>query len=262
MKSSESGIERLLSVVARLRGDGGCPWDREQTLDSLRKYLVEECYELVDAIDGGGIDQHLDELGDVLLQVVLQSEIRKEEKNFCFDDVAHHLSDKLVRRHPHVFGDLKVDRSEEVVRNWVAIKSKEKNNREDKSIADGIPRHLPSLQRAYKIQERASRVGFDWDDIEDVIAKVDEELEEVREALASGDAELFKEELGDLLFAAVNLSRFEKVDPNAALDGASSKFVARFSEVERRIIASGRSMSDCTLGELDAEWDAVKKLRA
>ncbi len=261
MKSSESGIERLLAVVERLRGEGGCPWDREQTLDSLRKYLVEECYELVDAIDEGDVDQHLDELGDVLLQVVLQSEIRKEEKAFCFDDVAHHLSDKLVRRHPHVFGDVIADSSEDVVRNWVAIKAEEKNRIEENSIADGIPRHLPSLHRAQKIQERASRVGFDWDNVEDVLAKVEEELVEVREALASGDQEHLKEELGDLFFAAVNLSRFEKVDPNAALDGASSKFVARFSEVERRIIASGRFMSGCTLEELDAEWDAVKKLK-
>ena len=143
--NSESGIERLLSVVARLRGDGGCPWDREQTLDSLRQYLVEECYELVDAIDGGDADQHLDELGDVLLQVVLQAEIRKEEKNFCFDDVAHHLSDKLVRRHPHVFGDVIADTPEEVVRNWVAIKSKEKNNT-DAIINKGL---LPSKIEKY-----------------------------------------------------------------------------------------------------------------
>jgi len=256
--NSESGIERLLGVVERLRGEDGCPWDREQTLDSLRQYLVEECYELVDAIDGGNVDQHLDELGDVLLQVVLQSEIRKEEKAFCFDDVANHLSDKLIRRHPHVFGDVIADTAEDVVRNWVAIKDEEKGSKPKKSIVDGIPRHLPSLHRAHKIQERASRVGFDWDNVKDVFAKVEEELEEVREALASGDAEHFKEELGDLFFATVNLSRFEKVDPNAALDGATTKFVSRFSEVEKRIKASGRLMSDCTLEELDAEWDAVK----
>lgn len=257
--NSESGIERLLGVVERLRGEDGCPWDREQTLDSLRQYLVEECYELVDAIDAGNVDEHLDELGDVLLQVVLQSEIRKEEKAFCFNDVANHLSEKLIRRHPHVFGDVIADTTEDVVRNWVAIKAEEKQSNQRKSISDGIPRHLPSLHRAHKIQERASRVGFDWDNVGDVIAKVEEELDEVREALASGDAKHVKEELGDLLFSVVNLSRFEKVDPNAALDGATEKFVSRFSEVEKRIKASGCSIDVCTLEELNIIWDEVKE---
>jgi tetrapyrrole methylase family protein/MazG family protein len=220
---------------------------------------VEECYELVDAIDAGNVDQHLDELGDVLLQVVLQSEIRKEEEAFCFDDVANHLSDKLIRRHPHIFGNVIADTTEDVIRNWVAIKAEEKQSNQRKFISDGIPRHLPSLQRAHKIQERASRVGFDWDNVEDVLSKVEEELNEVREALASGDARHVKEELGDLLFSVVNLSRFEKSDPNAALDGATKKFVSRFSEVEKRIKDSGRSIRDCTLKELDAEWDTVKK---
>lgn len=255
--SRESGIDRLLAVVARLRGEDGCPWDREQTLDSLRKYLVEECYELLDAIEGGSTDEHLDELGDVLLQVVLQTQIRSEEKAFCFDDVANHLADKLVRRHPHVFSSVKVDSVDDVVRNWAAIKSEEKEPEE--SIADGIPRHLPSLQRADKIQAGASRVGFDWDNTADVLAKVEEELAEVREALESGDREHFKEELGDLLFATVNLGRFEKTDSADALDGAIRKFSVRFDAVRERIYASGRCMENCTLEELDAEWDAVKK---
>lgn len=260
--NSESGIERLLNVVEKLRGKNGCPWDRKQTLDSLRQYLVEECYELVDAIDDGNVDQHLDELGDVLLQVVLQSEIRKEEKAFIFDDVANHLCEKLIRRHPHVFGDVIANTPEEVVRNWAVIKAKEKNGKENKSILEGIPRQLPSLQRACKVQERASRVGFDWDNVDDVIDKVEEELAEVRGALQSGDADHFKEELGDLLFATVNLSRFKKVDPNSALDAATKKFAARFKEVEKRIKDSGRSMGDCSLEELDVEWDAVKKKTA
>jgi tetrapyrrole methylase family protein/MazG family protein len=255
--SREPGIDRLLAVIARLRGEDGCPWDREQTLDSLKKYLVEECYELLDAIEGGSPDEHLDELGDVLLQVVLQTQIRSEEKAFCFDDVANHLADKLVRRHPHVFSDVKVDSVDDVVRNWAAIKSEEKEP--DESISAGIPRCLPSLHRADKIQVRASRAGFDWDNVADVLAKVEEELAEVREALESGDREHFKEELGDLLFAVVNLGRFEKTDSSDALNDAIRKFCGRFDAVKKRISASGRVMESCTLEELDAEWDAVKR---
>ena len=275
MSGGERGIDRLLSVVSRLRGDQGCPWDREQTLDSLKQYLVEECYELIDAIDGGAVDEHLDELGDVLLQVVLQSQIRKEEGAFEFEDVANRLADKLIRRHPHVFADVKADTSADVIRNWEAIKAQERaqnvaetNDSRDegeaakparRSVVDGIPRHLPALQRAQRVQSRAARVGFDWDDVSDVIGKVEEELAEVREALASGDAKHLKEELGDLLFATVNLSRFQAINAEEALDAAVKKFAVRFNDVERRIHASGRKLNDCTLEEMDAEWDTVKR---
>ena len=251
------GIERLLSVVARLRADDGCPWDRQQTLESLKKYLVEECFELVDAIDDDDVDGHLDELGDVLLQVALQSQIRAEEKAFDFNDVAGHLADKLVRRHPHVFGDVKVESADDVVRNWGAIKARERGG-ERLSVISGIPRSMPPLIRAQKIQERAAKVGFDWKKAEDVVGKISEELEEVRVELEEGNAELLKEELGDLLFAVVNLCRFEGIDAAAALDAATAKFSTRFMEVERRIEQSGRSMNKCSLDELDAEWDAVK----
>jgi tetrapyrrole methylase family protein/MazG family protein len=267
MSSQTHGTERLLSVVQRLRGEEGCPWDRKQTLDSLKQYLVEECYELIDAIDDGDVQQHLDELGDVLLQVVLQAQIRSEEGAFTFDDVADKLADKLIRRHPHVFGDVQADTPEEVIRNWEAIKAREKRAGVDgeetkpRSVADGLPRHLPSLQRAQRVQVRAARVGFDWDDVADVICKVEEELAETREALASGDVAHFKEEIGDLLFAAVNLSRFQEINAEEALDAAVGKFVRRFQEVERRIHASGRTLDDCTLEEMDAEWDNVKRER-
>ena len=259
MSTGERGIDRLLSVVGRLRGDQGCPWDREQTLDSLKQYLVEECYELIDAIDSGDIAHHQEELGDVLLQVVLQSQIRTEQGEFGFDDVANLLADKLIRRHPHVFADVVADTPAEVIRNWEAIKAAEKQSDEPKSVVHGIPRHLPALQRAQRVQVRAARVGFDWDDVSDVICKVEEELAETREALASGDVAALKEELGDLLFATVNLSRFRQINAEEALDSAVKKFVFRFQEVERRIHESGRSLNDCTLEEMDAEWDNVKR---
>jgi tetrapyrrole methylase family protein/MazG family protein len=275
MNGGERGIDRLLSVVSRLRGEQGCPWDREQTLDSLKQYLVEECYELIDAIDGGAVHEHLDELGDVLLQVVLQSQIRKEEGAFEFEDVANRLADKLIRRHPHVFADVKADTSADVIRNWEAIKAQERaqnvaetsDSRNEgeaaepahRSVVDGIPRHLPALQRAQRVQSRAARVGFDWDDVSDVIGKVEEELAEAREALASGDAKHLKEELGDLLFATVNFSRFQAINAEEALDAAVKKFAVRFNDVERRIHASGRKLADCTLEEMDAEWDNVKR---
>ncbi len=259
MSAGARGIDRLLSVVGRLRSDEGCPWDREQTLESLKQYLIEECYELVDAIDSGDAAHHKDELGDVLLQVVLQAQIRSEQGAFTFDDVASQLADKLIRRHPHVFADVVADTPAEVIKNWEAIKATEKQQDGRKSVVDGIPRHLPSLQRAQRVQVRAARVGFDWDDVSDVICKVEEELAETREALASGDVAHLKEELGDLLFATVNLSRFREINAEEALDAAVKKFVFRFSEVERRIHATGRSLNDCTLAEMDAEWENVKE---
>lgn len=258
MAVNESGIKRLLDVVARLRGDDGCPWDREQTLQSLKKYLVEECFELIDAIDAGEVEPHLDELGDVLLQVALQSQIRAEEGAFEFDDVANHLADKLIRRHPHVFGDVQVDGADDVVRNWGEIKQKERGGKRC-SVIDGVPRSMPPLMRAQKIQERAAKVGFDWDKASDVVAKIEEELVEVREELAVGNSVRLKEELGDLLFSVVNLCRFEGVDAAAALDCATAKFSLRFKKVEKRIEDSCRSMGECTLEELDAEWEAVKR---
>lgn len=252
------GVGRLLSVVSRLRGEGGCPWDRKQTLDSLKPYLIEECYELIDAIDDGIPEQHMDELGDVLLQIALQSEIRSEQGMFCFDDVANGLADKLIRRHPHVFSDVKADTAAEVVRNWERIKAEERAEEEPRSLVDGIPRHLPALQRAQKIQSRVARVGFDWDDVRDVVGKVEEELLECREALEDNDHEHLKEELGDLLFATVNLSRFQGINAEEALEAGIKKFAIRFEAVEQRVLASGRALEDCTLEVLDAEWNAVK----
>ncbi len=251
-----SGIERLLEVVARLRGPGGCPWDRAQTLATLKPFLIEECYELLDAIDGEDPAHHAEELGDVLLQVVLQCQLRAEEGAFGFDAVAQRLADKLVRRHPHVFGDAQADTPAEVVRNWEAIKSTERGGR--RSLLDGLPRHLPALLKAQKVQARAARVGFDWKQVEDVLAKVDEELAEVRAALAAGEAAKVREEVGDLLFAVVNLGRFQAVDTEAALEDTVAKFRRRFAVIEERVHAAGKELTGCSLEELDGHWNAAK----
>lgn len=251
------GIDRLLEVVTRLRGDGGCPWDREQTLESLKQPLIEESYEVIDAIDSNDPTRHEEELGDLLLQIAMQSQIRAEKGDFTFDDVAGALADKLVRRHPHVFGKVKVSGTKEVLKNWETIKSKEKKTGNG-SVVGEVPRYLPALQKAQKIQTRVARVGFDWAEIKDVIAKVEEELAETREAIAESNNDRRKEEIGDLLFAVVNLSRFLKINAEEAMDHAICRFVRRFQQVERRIQAEGRQLKDCTLADMEAHWQAVK----
>jgi tetrapyrrole methylase family protein/MazG family protein len=252
----ERGIDRLLHIVDRLRGEGGCPWDREQTLETLKPYLVEECYEVLDALDSGSLDDHAEELGDVLLQIAMHARIRSEESAFTFDDVAHRIADKLIHRHPHVFGDVEVVDSDEVLANWEQLKRVEK---ERDSMLEGIPRHLPALQKAQRLQGRAARVGFDWDHVRDVLAKVDEELAETREAMQGNDPDHLEEELGDLLFAVVNLARFEKVNAEEALRKTCDKFIRRFSGVEARIAAAGRTLQECDLAEMDAHWNDIKR---
>lgn len=251
------GLSRLVDTVARLRGERGCPWDREQTVESLKPYLVEETYELLDAIDSGDADRHAEELGDVLLQVVLQAQIRAEQAAFTIDDVAHRLCEKLIRRHPHVFGDTAVSDAQEVLRNWEIIKRREHNGT-GRSALDGLPRHLPALQKAQRIQSRAARLGFDWPDAAGVLDKIVEEIEEVRRAADAEDAAGVAEEMGDLLFSIVNLCRFLGVDAEQALRAANAKFGARFRAVERRVQRAGGDMHKASLDELEAHWQAVK----
>ena len=253
-----SGLEEAHRVVARLRGEDGCPWDREQTLDSLKPYLLEGCYELLEALDSSDPERHKEELGDVLLQILLQSRIREEEGEFAFDDVAHTLSHKLVRRHPHVFGDVSVSSSEDVVRNWAAIKAGEKGHK-DASLLDGVPVDLPALQRAQRIQSRASRAGFDWEASDPVLDKIDEELSETRDAIASGNPGRVRDEIGDLLFSIVNLCRHENVNADDALRRTTRKFIARFQELEKRLSAENREPTGATLAEMDEHWDQIKR---
>ncbi|NCA82865.1 MAG: nucleoside triphosphate pyrophosphohydrolase [Opitutae bacterium] len=257
LRKGTEQMARLLEIMARLRRPGdGCPWDLEQTIDSVKPNLIEEAYEALDAMESGNRDHLAEELGDVLLQIVLQSQIASEEGSFTFADVAQGISDKLIRRHPHIFGDVKVADSKEVLRNWDAIKKTEKKARI--SALDGVPKHVPPLHRAYQLQKRAARVNFDWSDIKDVFVKLDEEIGELKEAVAAGDRRHVLEELGDVLFSAVNIARFVKVDPAYALELTNAKFIRRFSAVEEEIVASGRKMKDCTLAQLDEIWDRIR----
>lgn len=255
------GVARLCAILARLRGPGGCPWDREQNLRTLKPHLIEEAYELLETMDGEDAAAHAEELGDVLLQVVFQARIREEQGLFGLDDVAHGLADKLVRRHSHVFGDVKVDGSDAALRNWEAIKRTEKPSSAERprSALDGVPAALPALARAQRIQSKASRNGFDWPDAAGPEAKLIEEKAELDAARAAGDIEGVRREVGDLLFTLVNLCRFLKVDAEEALQAANNRFAGRFREVERRATAEGRDMRACSLAELDAFWDAAKR---
>jgi len=257
--NNNSALERVLDIMSRLRDPkGGCPWDREQTLVNLKAYLIEECYELIDAIDSGDVEKHKEELGDLLLQIVFQVQIRREEGHFSFDDIANVLAEKLIRRHPHVFGDVKVTGSKDVLVKWEAIKATEKKTGK-RSVVEGVPRHLPALMKAHQVQSRAARVGFDWTALHDVMAKVDEEVAEVKDAIQSGRREDIAEEIGDLLFAVVNLSRFQKLQAEDLLAGTVDKFTRRFQEIERRLHAKGKALTDCALAELDTLWNEVKK---
>lgn len=251
-------MKQLTDIVSRLRSEDGCPWDREQTLESVKECLLEECYEVIDAIDSGDPEQHKEELGDLLLQVLFQSQIQTEAGNFSLNDVAETLAAKLIRRHPHVFGDDSAADSAEVLRKWEEIKASEKPEGK-KSIIQGIPRHLPALLKAQRVQAKVARVGFDWTEVEDVVAKIDEELAEVKEALADGNPAELKAEIGDLLFAVVNLSRFRGQNAESALDETVARFSKRFRLVEDMVRADGRKMTDCTLAELDVYWEAAKK---
>jgi MazG family protein len=257
LRKGTEQMARLLEIMARLRRPGdGCPWDLEQTLDTIKPHLIEEAYEALDAMESGNREHLAEELGDLLLQIVFQSQIAAQEGSFTFADVAQGISDKLIRRHPHIYGEVQVADSKEVLRNWDAIKKTEKHVRE--SALDGVPKHVPPLHRAYQLQKRAARVGFDWSDIEDVFAKLEEEIGELKDAIARKNRKHVIEEIGDLLFSVVNISRFMKVDPAYALDMTNAKFSRRFRVVENEIVSGGRRMKDCTLAEMDAIWDRLR----
>jgi len=250
-------MDQLLRIMARLRSPRGCPWDREQTHASIKQNLIEEAYEVVDAIESRDDAALCEELGDVLLQVVFHAQMAGEKRRFDFDDVAASISDKLVRRHPHVFGKGRLRTADQVLAQWHAIKEHERNGR--KSVLDGVPKHLPALMKAQEVQKKAARVGFDWKRSGDVLAKVEEELGELKRALRRGRGRAVREELGDLLFAVVNLARFRKLDAEDALNQAVKKFRRRFAQIEREVNRRGKKLEDCSLEELDAIWDRAKR---
>ena len=252
-------FEELVEIMAKLRSDGGCPWDREQTHQTLRPFLIEEAYEVLDALDNGGDVDFRDELGDLLLQVVFHAQIAAEERRFDVHDVARAINEKLVRRHPHVFGDTRADTANEVLTNWEKIKREEKGSENRKSVLDGLPAGMPALLRAYRIQEKVARVNFDWDDVKEVLEKVGEEIDEVRRALEKGDRAKIEEEIGDLLFSLVNLSRHLNVPPEDALRRSNDKFIRRFRYIEAALELKGDSLERATFGELDALWDEAKR---
>ena len=248
-------FERLIEIMAMLRSESGCPWDQEQTHKSLRQHLLEEAYEVIDAIDNNDYDELAGELGDLLLQVVFHAQMAAEAGYFTIDDVIEKINEKLVRRHPHVFGDEVINTSAEQTIAW----EKSKLHKEGKKSAiDGVPKQLPALLRAYRMQGKAAAVGFDWPEVEPVWEKLNEEVDELKEAIHFGDPDKVEDELGDLLFTIVNMSRFLRVNPEDALRSTIEKFERRFKRVEGELKKRGRTMSDSDLLEMDAIWNQIK----
>jgi len=257
-------FDRLCWIMERLLGPGGCPWDREQTHASLRQYLIEEAYEVCDAVETEDFEHLKEELGDVALQVVFHSALAQREKRFGIEEVLEGICAKLIRRHPHVFGQTVAETASQVLVNWEEIKTREKaENQRDESLVAGVPRHLPSLQKAHRLQEKVARVGFDWPDVAGTIGKVREEFEELahefepREENPNRRQRLF-EEMGDLLFALVNVSRRMEVQPEEALQAACARFSERFRRIEKRAREKGKALSEMTLEEMDELWEEAK----
>ncbi len=254
MNQANALFEELVEVVKKLRKE--CPWDREQTHKSIRHNLIEEAYETVEAIDEENFEELKKELGDLLLHVIMHSVMAEETGKFTLDEVIKEIRDKLIYRHPHVFGDVKVENSEEVKHNWEKLKQSE-NNRD--SVISGIPKTLPALIKAYRVQEKAGSVGFDWENPNDVWKKVEEEIFELKKSIESNDPNKIEEEIGDLLFAIVNYSRFLKVNPESALNKAVEKFTRRFQTIETELKSQGKDIYSATLEEMDAIWEKIKK---
>lgn len=252
-----NNFQKLLDIMSALRSENGCPWDKEQTRESLKPFLIEETYEVLEALDEDDPEKIKEELGDLLFQIVFHCQMARERGEFDIDDVIKKISDKMIARHPHVFGEEKFETSEEVLRQWEERKREEGKLRE--SILEGIPKELPSLLRAQRLQARAAKVGFDWNRVEDVMEKLDEELKEFGAALKSKSQKEIEDELGDVFFVLVNVSRFVGVNPEDALRKTISKFISRFRYIEMKAADAGKSLSDMTLEEMDALWDEAKK---
>jgi len=252
-------LEELVRIMAALRGEKGCPWDREQTAESLKPFIVEEAYEILDAIDERNPDLIKEELGDLLFQIVFQCRIAEEKGEFEIGDVIDGIGKKMTSRHPHVFGGSDIRTSEEVLVKWDEHKKRE--GKQSESILEGIPKTLPALLRARKLQDRAAKVGFDWEKIDDVLSKLDEEVAEFKQAVRSRKETAIEDELGDILFMIVNISRFIGVNPEEALRKTISKFISRFRYIEMAAAERGEKLADMSLAEMDALWDKAKERR-
>lgn len=253
----ESKFIELINIIKKLRSPEGCPWDKEQNLYSMKEHLIEETYELVDALDNKDIENIKEELGDILLHVIFHSNIAEEEQLFTLTDVIQTISDKMVRRHPHVFGNLNVESTDEVLQNWDEIKQMEKQERS--SILDSIPKGLPSIHKSIELQKKARKVGFDWEKPEDCMDKVVEEFQEFQDAIASGNPAEIDHEMGDLFFAIINMSRFLKTDPDEALRKANLRFFNRFKFIEQQLKEIGRAPESASLKEMESFWNKAKE---
>jgi tetrapyrrole methylase family protein/MazG family protein len=264
-------FEKLTAVQARLRAPDGCPWDREQTHASLRTYMIEEAYEVLEALETGDDGKFREEMGDLLLQIVFHSEIAKEEGRFTVADVIREVHDKMVRRHPHVFGEKRAKDATEVLKNWEQIKKEERRAAakesadgaqhvaKDGSLLDGVSRALPAALEGFQLTRRAARIGFDWTSVEGVFEKMSEEAGELRQALSAKDRKRTEEEMGDLLFASVNLARFLDIDPEIALKKANAKFSARFRQIEELAAKSGKALADVSRAQMEELWETAKR---
>ena len=253
-----AAFKKLTEIVDTLMGDNGCPWDKVQTRESLKPYLVEETYETLEALDSNNPEEIKEELGDLLYQVLFHAKISEKKNEFNITDVVESISAKMVHRHPHVFKEENLETPEEVVTQWEEIKSKEKGKENRKSVLDGIPPHLPGLLRAQKLQKKAAKHGFDWDKIDDVFDKLDEEVAEFKEAVLSGKEIEMTAELGDIIFVLVNIAKFKKIDAEEALRATNNKFIKRFQHIEAKVAKCGKTLKKTSLEELEKYWQEAK----
>jgi tetrapyrrole methylase family protein / MazG family protein len=255
-------FQKLAEIVDVLMSEKGCPWDRVQTRETLKPYLVEECYEALEALDENDPEKIKDELGDLMYQILFHSKISEQNAEFGIADVVRTISEKMVRRHPHVFDQAKAETPDAVVDQWEEIKKTEKASSHRDSVLSGIPAHLPALARSQKLQKKAAKCGFDWQKIDDVFLKLDEEVEEFKQALLNGDDESASEELGDILFVLVNIAKFKKIDAEESLRQTNQKFIRRFQYIEEQALKQKRDLKDLSLDEMEAHWQDAKKIKS
>ncbi|MCX7922227.1 MAG: nucleoside triphosphate pyrophosphohydrolase [Clostridia bacterium] len=258
MLKNKYEFQDLIEIMKLLRSENGCPWDKEQTHQSLKKYLIEETYEVLEVIDINDKKRLCEELGDLLLQIVFHAQISAEDKDFDIGDVISGICRKMVSRHTHIFGEDKADTADQVVDNWEAIKKKEKGMETQTAVLKDVPSNLPALMRSFKVQQKAAQVGFDWDDIDDVFKKVKEEILELENVYKSKNVERITDEMGDVFFSLVNLSRFLKISPELALTGTTNKFIRRFEYIEQESGKAGKKLEEMTLEEMDELWNKAK----